>query len=237
MVSPPAIEVRGLRKVFYHPEGEIEILSGVDLTVAPGESLAVIGPSGVGKTTLLHLIGGLERPTAGEIRHFGEDILALSDRALSAFRNRHLGFVFQFHYLMPELNTLENVMLPGLLAGMAWEKVRPQAEGLLHRLGLSHRLRHRVEELSGGEKQRVAIARALLLEPRTILADEPTGNLDPQSAQEVTEILLQLNRKYATTLVVVTHNLKLAACMDRVLRLEAGRLWEVPREKLLAVEG
>ncbi|QJA06189.1 ABC transporter ATP-binding protein [Thermosulfurimonas marina] len=237
MANPPAIEVRGLRKVFVHPEGELEILSGVDLSVAPGEKLAIIGPSGVGKTTLLHLLGGLERPTAGEIRHFGEDILSLSDETLSAFRNRHLGFVFQFHYLMPEFDTLENVMLPGLLGGIPREEVRARAAELLARLGLSHRLRHRIEDLSGGEKQRVAIARALLLGPRTVLADEPTGNLDPQSAREVTEILLQLNQKYATTLVVVTHNLRLAARMDRVLRLEAGRLWEVPREKLLAVDG
>ncbi|OAQ20520.1 ABC transporter ATP-binding protein [Thermosulfurimonas dismutans] len=236
MVNPPAIEVRGLRKVFPHPEGDLEILKGLDLTVAPGEKVAIIGPSGVGKTTLLHILGGLEVPTEGRIYHFGEDIFSLSDEALSRFRNQHMGFVFQLHYLLPEFNTLENVMLPGLLAGLPREEARQRAENLLSQFGLSKRLFHRVTELSGGEKQRAAIARALLLNPRIVFADEPTGNLDDQNAEEMTEIFLHLNQKYATTLVVVTHNLRLAAKMDRILKLEGGKLREVSREKLLTLE-
>ncbi len=236
MARVPAIKAEGLRKVFPHPEGELEILKGIELTVWPGEKVAIVGPSGVGKTTLLQLLGGLDRPTEGRILHFGENILDLSDEALSAYRNRHLGFVFQFHYLLPEFDTLENVMLPGLLAGLPRPEIRRRAEDLLSRLGLSERLHHRINDLSGGERQRAAMARALLLEPRLVLADEPTGNLDAESAREVTEILLQLNQKYDTTLVVVTHNMELAARMDRILRLEAGKLKEVSFEKLVSLE-
>ena len=233
MDNPPALEVHGLRKVFPHPEGDLEILKDLNLTVAPGEKVAIIGPSGVGKTTLLHILGGLEPPTEGRVFHFGQDIFSLSDEALSRFRNRYVGFVFQLHYLLPEFNTLENVMLPGLVAGLPEEEVRRRAEDLLSQLGLSQRLFHRIAELSGGEKQRAAIARALLLKPRTVFADEPTGNLDHRNAEEVIEIFLHLNRKYATTLVVVTHNPELAVRMDRVLKLEGGSLREVSREKLL----
>ncbi|WP_297057574.1 ABC transporter ATP-binding protein [Thermosulfurimonas sp.] len=223
----PALEARNLHKVFPHPEGEVEILRGVDLQIWPSEKVAIVGPSGVGKTTLLHLLGGLDRPSRGQVLHFGKNILSLSDEALSTYRNLHLGFVFQFHYLLPEFDPLENVMLPGLLAGHPRKEMEKRARELLQRLGLGHRLHHRISGLSGGERQRVAIARALVLSPRLILADEPTGNLDMDSAREVTEILLQLNRKYDTTLVVATHNLELAARMDRVFKLEAGRLREV----------
>ncbi|MBX6422157.1 ABC transporter ATP-binding protein [Thermosulfurimonas sp. F29] len=227
MAREEALRAEGIRKIFPSAEGELEILKGVDLVVRSGEAVAIVGPSGVGKTTLLHILGGLDRPTKGRVLHFGEDLSGLSDEALSAYRNRYLGFVFQFHYLLPEFDTLENVMLPGLLAGVPRREVRRRAEEWLDRLGLSGRIHHRLTQLSGGERQRAALARALLLRPRILFADEPTGNLDAENAREVADLLLQLNRKYDTTLVVVTHNLELAERMDRVLRLENGRLREV----------
>ncbi len=232
----PAVRAVSLRKVFRQPKGILEVLRDVNLSVREGEKVAIVGPSGVGKTTLLHILGGLERPSGGRVYHFDFDLFSLKDEELSRYRNANLGFVFQMHHLMPEFNTLENVMLPGLLAGKKESEVRRRAEDLLELLGLKDRATSRISELSGGEKQRVAVARALLLNPKILFADEPTGNLDSRSAKEVTRLFLEVNERFRTTLVVVTHNPKLASVMDRVVRLEDGVLHEVERGEGLSVD-
>jgi len=206
-------------------DGElVEVLKGVSLTIAAGELAAIVGPSGVGKSTLLHLLGGLERPTAGTICYGDTDLAGLSDVALARFRNQRVGFVFQFHHLLPEFSALENVMIPLLLRRLSAEKARTQARGLLNRVGLGARLRHRPGELSGGEQQRVAIARALIGEPAVLLADEPTGNLDTKTGGEVFELIRELNRERRLTCVFITHNEELARRTDRVLRMLDGRM-------------
>jgi len=202
----------------------VEVLKTVSFRIAPGEMVAVVGPSGVGKSTLLHLLGGLERPTSGEIR-YGETLLSsLGDAALANFRNREVGFVFQFHHLLPEFTALENAMLPLLIRRRAPAEARDRAAALLGRVGLGGRLAHRPGELSGGEQQRVAIARALIGEPTVLLADEPTGNLDSRSGDEVFELLRELNRERRLTSVLVTHNDALAGRTDRILRMLDGRM-------------
>jgi lipoprotein-releasing system ATP-binding protein len=217
------ITVRDLVKTFTTNGNRVEVLQDLDLEVFAGETLAVVGASGVGKSTLLHILGTLERPTSGLVLWEGEEIFAQDDRRLAAFRNRKVGFVFQFHYLLPEFDTLENVMLPALIARLPRAAAAEQAEAILVRVGLKDRLAHRVSTLSGGEQQRVAVARALILKPEVLLADEPTGNLDPKSGAQVQELLLDLNRAYGLTSVIVTHNLELARSLDRRLTLVEGK--------------
>jgi len=221
--GPAKVQVEGLVKTFVSNGNEVEVLKGLDLTIFAGETMAVVGASGIGKSTLLHILGTLERPTSGRLLWDGEDVFALDDRRLASFRNRKVGFVFQFHYLLPEFNALENVMMPALIARVSPARAREQAEGILVQVGLKDRLSHRVSTLSGGEQQRVAVARALVLEPDVLLADEPTGNLDPKSGAQVQELLLGLNRARGLTSVIVTHNLEMARAMDRVIALVDGK--------------
>jgi lipoprotein-releasing system ATP-binding protein len=223
--ASPAVKiaVRGLVKSFTSNGNLVEVIKGLDLDVYAGETLAVVGASGVGKSTLLHILGTLERPSAGLVVWEREDVFALDDRRLAAFRNRKAGFVFQFHYLLPEFDALENVMMPALIARAPKPQAREDAEAMLVRVGLGHRLRHRVSTLSGGEQQRVAVARALVLKPEVLLADEPTGNLDPHSGAAVQELLLELNREQGLTSVIVTHNLELAKALDRRITLVDGK--------------
>ena len=192
--------------------------------LAPAETVAIVGESGVGQSTLLHLLGGLERPSAGTIRVAGFDLSTRSEREIARFRNRQVGFVFQFHHLLPDFTALENVMMPCLIGGSSPAEAAERARHLLERVGLKERLTHRPGELSGGEQQRVAVARAVVLRPAVVLADEPTGNLDPHTGDEVERLLLELNREAGITCVVVTHSDRLAAAMDRTLRLVEGGL-------------
>ena len=221
--TPVKIELRELVKTFRHNGIQVEVLTGVDLDIRQGETLAVVGASGVGKSTLLHILGTLERPSTGKVRWDGQDIFSLDDRSLAAFRNRKVGFVFQFHHLLAEFNALENVMMPGLIARLPQPVARDMAEAILVRVGLKERLTHRVSTLSGGEQQRVAVARALVLEPEVLLADEPTGNLDPKSGGRVQELILELNHERGLTSVIVTHNLEMARVLDRQITLLEGK--------------
>jgi len=218
------VEVRGLGKTYFTGPNRVEVLKGIDLDLEQGTTVALVGASGAGKSTLLHLLGALDRPTDGTVFYQGADIFRKSDRELALFRNRSIGFVFQFHHLLPEFTALENVMMPALIARVPKEKARTEAEGLLADVGLANRLTHRPGELSGGEQQRVAIARALALSPELLLADEPTGNLDMKTSEGVHALLADLQQKKGLTLVVVTHNERLAAAMGRVVRLADGRL-------------
>ena len=221
--TPPKIRVRGLVKTFKNNGIQVPVLTGVDLDISQAETLAVVGASGVGKSTLLHILGTLERPSSGEIFWEGENVFALDDKPLAAFRNRKLGFVFQFHHLLSEFNALENVMMPALIARELPGPARDKAEAILVRVGLKDRLSHRISRLSGGEQQRVAVARALVLEPEVLLADEPTGNLDPKSGARVQELILELNRERGLTTVIVTHNQELARALDRRITLVDGK--------------
>jgi lipoprotein-releasing system ATP-binding protein len=218
------LRLEQVSKSYPTPAGDLHVLHETDLELARGEALSIVGPSGVGKSTLLYVAGTLEPPTAGRVSLDGADPFALDERALSAFRNRHVGFVFQDHCLLPQCSVLENVLVPALVApgGPATHEAR--ARELLAAVGLGHRLDHRPAELSGGEKQRVAIARALVLKPTLLLADEPTGNLDPETALAVADLLLALHARENTILVVVTHSPALAARLPRRVRLEQGRL-------------
>jgi lipoprotein-releasing system ATP-binding protein len=202
----------------------VEVLRELDLCVAAGEKLVIVGQSGVGKSTLLHVLGALDRPSAGEVWFGGQSLSAMSERDLAAFRNREIGFIFQFHHLLPDFTALENAMMPGLIGGLGWDDALQRARAVLEQVGLGHRLDHKPGELSGGEQQRVAVARAVVLSPRVVLADEPTGNLDPATADEVHGLLIELNRRRGLTLVIVTHNDRLASLADRTLRLRNGRL-------------
>jgi lipoprotein-releasing system ATP-binding protein len=207
-------------------EKVIEVLKGIDLTLLPGEMLAIEGASGAGKSTLLHILGALDRATEGKVLFQGVDLLDRSEAELAEIRNRHIGFVFQFHHLLPEFNALENTMMPALIRGVNLREARKSAESLLRQLGLSERMVHKPGELSGGEQQRVAVARALMLNPRIILADEPTGNLDTKTGEEVHNRLVQINREMGITIVVVTHNPSLASLMTRRVLLVDGKVSE-----------
>jgi lipoprotein-releasing system ATP-binding protein len=219
-----AVRATGLTKTYQDGVRRVEVLKGIDLAVEPGEMVAIVGPSGSGKSTLLHLLGALDRPDAGAVEIGGRSLAGLSGAQLAGFRNRTIGFVFQFHQLLPDFTALENVMLPGRIAGVEPPRVLERARGLLVEVGLAERLDHFPSELSGGERQRVALCRALALEPPLLLADEPTGNLDPESGEAVFELLLALQARHGTTGILVTHNPEIARRCTRTLRLDGGVL-------------
>ena len=213
-----------LCKTYMTGSQKVEVLKGIDLEISAGEIVVIMGPSGVGKSTLLHLIGGLDRPTAGEVLIDGDDLFSLRDRELAVFRNNAIGFVFQFHHLLPEFTALENVMIPGMMHGRDFAVAMEKAQSILDEIGLGQRLNHKPSELSGGEQQRVAVARALINGPRLVLADEPTGNLDKQNSEALYELILELNKKHGQTLIIVTHNELMATHAHRVIELEDGKI-------------
>ena len=218
------IRISGLNKLFTTVNGRLQVLHDIDLHVELGQRIAVVGSSGAGKTTLMHIMGGLDHPSSGEVLFEGKNLFALKGSELDAFRNRTIGFVFQFHQLLPEFTALENVMMPLLIAGQTRAQARTPATEILTEVGLKERLEHKPGALSGGEQQRVAIARALIQKPRLLLADEPTGNPDRRTSEEIFALLERLHCSHNLTMVIVTHNDQIAAQMDRVLRIEDGRL-------------
>jgi lipoprotein-releasing system ATP-binding protein len=223
MTEAPLLETRDLSKSFVTGAGvTIDVLRGVDFRVEAGETVAILGQSGVGKSTLLHVLGTLDRPTSGGVSFRGEDVFAKEPADLARFRNECLGFVFQSHHLLPEFTAQENVMMPGLLRPLSFAEMRDRARAILEEVGLEHRVDHPVGKLSGGERQRVAVARAMVLDPPLLLADEPTGNLDPETGERIGDLLIGLNEARGSSLVVVTHNADLAARMHRSAVLEAG---------------
>ncbi|MCP3983944.1 MAG: ABC transporter ATP-binding protein [bacterium] len=223
-METPLLQARSVSKSFHTGEGEITVLRELEVSVARGERLAILGQSGIGKSTLLHILGTLDHPTGGEVLFEGEDVFAKDPQQLATFRNEALGFVFQFHHLLPEFTAQENVMMPGLLRGLSMSEMGERAASILDEVELGHRIRHPVGKLSGGERQRVAVARALVLDPPLILADEPTGNLDPATGDRVADMLFDLNERRQTALVVVTHNESLARRLGRAVTLKAGKL-------------
>jgi lipoprotein-releasing system ATP-binding protein len=217
---------RDLTKSFRNGGVRINVLQGIDTDLDVGETVAIVGPSGIGKSTLLHILGTLDRPDRGTLLFQGENVFRYDDARLAAFRNKAVGFVFQFHHLLPEFSALENAMMPALINGFSKPKADKAAEEILVRVGLQDRLHHRVGKLSGGEQQRVALARALVLKPAILLADEPTGNLDKKNSDQVHQLLLELNQEFLMTLVVVTHNMELASYMSHCVTIVEGRLQE-----------
>lgn len=222
------LRAEALGKTYAEGKLRTPVFDALEFAVAPGETVAIVGASGAGKSTLLHLLGGLDVPTSGEVYVAGQRMSALSDAARGQLRNRALGFIYQFHHLLPEFTALENVMLPVLLAGSSVPAASQRAKALLEAVGLGHRLEHKPGELSGGERQRAAVARALVNKPACVLGDEPTGNLDEKTAAQVFELMLELNRAERTSLVLVTHDRRLAHRLDRVMELQQGRLHALP---------
>lgn len=223
-MTEPVIYCENLAKTYQDGQLETQVLTDINLTIQPGERVAIVGSSGSGKSTLLHLLGGLDAPSSGDISVLGKSLATLSVSALSKLRNQSLGFVYQFHHLLPEFSAVENVAMPLIIGGQKPALAKQQAEELLKQVGLGHRLAHKPSELSGGERQRAALARALISRPACLLADEPTGNLDHRTAEGIFELMMQLNKEFNTALVIVTHDMTLAARMDRVLTLVDGKL-------------
>ncbi|HEX9204726.1 MAG TPA: ABC transporter ATP-binding protein [Candidatus Deferrimicrobiaceae bacterium] len=224
MSDAPALRAEDVRKVFRREGYDLEVLKGVSLSISAGEMVGVVGVSGAGKTTLLQILGTLDRPSSGRVLYAGRDVSGLPEEEMASFRNRSVGFVFQFHNLLPEFTVLENVMLPCLISRLDPEEARTRAERLLSDVGLSGRLAHRTGEISGGEQQRAAICRALVMEPSVLLADEPTGNLDRKTAGGVVDLLVELNRSRGLSLLMVTHNERIAERLHRVIRIDDGRI-------------
>lgn len=223
-MTKPIIHCQNLAKTYQDGQLETQVLTDINLTIETGERVAIVGSSGSGKSTLLHLLGGLDAPSGGQIEVLGQSLSKLSVKALSQLRNRSLGFVYQFHHLLPEFSAVENVAMPLVIGGENPQKAKHQAEELLKQVGLAHRLGHKPSELSGGERQRAALARALISRPACLLADEPTGNLDHRTAEGIFDLMMQLNAEFHTALVIVTHDMKLAGRMDRQLTLVDGKL-------------
>jgi lipoprotein-releasing system ATP-binding protein len=223
---------RAITKSFVQGLTKIDVLKGVDLSLGQKEMVAIVGTSGTGKTTLLQIMGGLDRPTSGSLYYQGEDVFLKSEQELSSFRNRTIGFVFQSHHLLPEFTALENVMIPGMIGSVDQQEILDQANDLLAKVGLANRTNHKIGELSGGEQQRVALARALVMKPSLLLADEPTGNLDPATGNKVFELIGEINQNLGIATVMVTHNHELAGKMDRCLTLRAGILQDVNFTKI-----
>ena len=221
-MSEPIVSVEGVQKTFVHMGRPLDVLRGIDLRIDQGEVVAIVGSSGAGKSTLLHCIGTLDLPTKGRIKLAGDDVTGLSSAKLAALRNRTIGFVFQFHHLLPEFSALENVMMPVLIQGRPHGEMSAVAMGLLEEVGLGKRATHRPGELSGGEQQRVALARALALSPKLLLADEPTGNLDSKTGQQIQDLFFEINARHGTTVIVVTHDLGFAQSMPRVVTMKDG---------------
>jgi lipoprotein-releasing system ATP-binding protein len=226
-MSEELIRADGLSKSFQAGESEIRVLDDVDLSIHRGDTVAIVGQSGVGKSTLLHILGILDHPSSGTLKFSGDDVFEKTDVDLARLRNEFIGFVFQFHHLLPEFNALENVMMPGLIRGIGFAAMRERAESMITEVGLAHRLRHPVGKLSGGERQRVAVARALVLDPPVVLADEPTGNLDPATGEQIADLLLGMNRARGTALVIVTHSAAMAKHLGRTLLLKDRTLREL----------
>ncbi len=220
------IEIRSIRKVYSIGTKSVNAINGIDLDISRGELLCIMGASGAGKSTFLHILGTVERPTEGSIIYDGKDIFSLDDDALSNFRNKRIGFVFQFHHLLPDFTAIENVMMPALIARISKKEAYDMGSEILSKLGLGERLEHKPSELSGGEQQRVAIARALIMRPELLLADEPTGNLDTRTGNAVFDLLLKMSDEYRTTLVLVTHNDEFGKNMKRLVRLKDGKIEE-----------
>ena len=225
-IGNPDFQARGITKTFVQGSTRLEVLQGVDLDLTRGEMIAIVGTSGSGKTTLLQILGGLDCPTSGSMFYNNEDIFRKGDQKLSAFRNQTIGFVFQFHHLLPEFTALENTMMPGMIAGLDHKELLARGHQLLDQVGLADRTEHKIGELSGGEQQRVALARAIIMKPALLLADEPTGNLDPDTGNMVFELIRKMNRELGLITVMVTHNHQLAKRMDRCFSLEKGILQE-----------
>lgn len=224
MDDMPLIQLNGVSRAFVSKTAALDILHKADLTIQQGETIGIVGASGIGKSTLLNIIGTLDKPDEGSLLFSGEQILGYNDNKLAAFRNKNIGFVFQFHYLLQGFTAVENVMLPGLISGKSKKAIEKQAANMLERVGLGARIEYRVEDLSGGEQQRVAIARALVMAPALLLADEPTGNLDQKNSSAVHQLLKELNQEMGMTIIVVTHNSNLAGLMDRRLTLKDGKI-------------
>ena len=231
-MDKPLVVAKDLKKSFQHMGRTLDVLRGIDLVINEGEMIGIVGQSGAGKSTLLHCFGTLDVITSGSMQIGGEELTTMSGARLADLRNRTIGFVFQFHHLLPEFNALENVVMPGLIQGKSRKEMEPRAAALLEEVGLKERILHRPGELSGGEQQRVALARALVLEPKLILADEPTGNLDSRTSEQIHELFFSVNEKHNTTVVIVTHNASLAASMPRVVTLRDGKVERDERREI-----